>query len=484
MMTTKRLSAYFGIVALSLATLAAQAPPPDRSTPPAPGPTPVLRVPPVVKRALSNGIPVWVVEVHEVPVVALSLVVRSGSSADPTGKFGVANFVAAMLDEGAGTRSALELADAVDYLGASLTTSSSFDASNVRLEVPVARLGDAVPIAADVALRPAFPQEELERIRQERLTALLQARDDPASIVAAAFPRLVYGANHRYGTPAVGMPETVKGFSVDDLKSFHTAHYRPDNSALIVVGDITTDELMPQLESAFGAWKNPPGPKPTVTLPPAPQLKTRRVFLIDKPGAAQSQIRIGWIGVARSTPDYFAIDVMNTILGGSFTSRLNQNLREEHGYSYGARSGFDMRLSAGPFLAAAGVQTDKTAEALKEFFIELDGMRKPIPVDELNKAKSYVALGFLSEFETTADISRHLEEVLIYNLPDDYFASYIPRVQAVTAIEVQSVAERYIQPDKMAVVVVGDLKTIEAPIKALNLGPMRIVPLVEVMGTP
>jgi predicted Zn-dependent peptidase len=176
--------------------------------------------------------------------------------------------------------------------------------------------------------------------------------------------------------------------------------------------------------------------------------------------------------------------VTNTVLGGSFTSRLNQNLREQHGYSYGARSGFDMRLMPGPFQAAAGVQTDKTAEALKEFFIELDGIRKPIPADELNKAKNYVALGFPSEFETTSDISRHLEEVLIYNLPDDYFPSYIPKIQAVTPAEALRVAERYIQPTRMAVVVVGDAKSVEASIKALNLGPMRLVPLTEVMGTP
>jgi zinc protease len=190
-MLNTRICALFGFIGLALASLTAQTQLPDRSKPPALGSTPTLRVPPVVKRVLSNGVPVWMVEAHEIPVVALSLVIRSGSSADPAGKFGVANFVAAMLDEGAGTRSALEVADALDYLGASLTTSSSFDASSVRLEVPVARLPDALPIAADVAIRPAFPQKELERIRQERLTALLQARDDPAAIVAAAFPRLI-----------------------------------------------------------------------------------------------------------------------------------------------------------------------------------------------------------------------------------------------------------------------------------------------------
>jgi len=461
--------------------VAAQAP--DRSAPPKLGPTPTLRVPPVIKRTLSNGVPVWVVETHEVPVAALSLLVRSGSAADPAGKFGVGNLVSAMLDEGAGSRSALEIADEVDYLGASLATSSSFDASAVRLQVPVARLSDALPIMADVVLRPTFPQKDLDRIRQERLTALLQARDDPASIVATAFPRLVYGPLHRYGTSAVGMPEGVKSFTVEDLRSFYTAHYRPDNAAIIVAGDVRALAVMPLLESAFGGWKAPASPKPATMVPAAPQLTRRQVFLIDKPGAAQSQIRIGWIGVSRSTPDYFPLEVLNTILGGSFTSRLNQNLREEHGYSYGARSGFEMRAAAGPFFAAAGVQTDKTAEALQEFFNELNEIRAPISPAEVSKAKNYVALGFPSEFETSGDISRRLEELIVYSLPDAYFSSYIPKVQAVTAADVQRAAERYIQPDNMAVVVVGDAKVVEAPIKALNLGPMRLVPMAEVMGT-
>jgi predicted Zn-dependent peptidase len=219
-------------------------------------------------------------------------------------------------------------------------------------------------------------------------------------------------------------------------------------------------------------------------VPAAPQLTERRVFLIDKPGAAQSQIRIGWVGVARSTPDYFPITVMNTILGGAFTSRLNQNLREEHGYSYGARSGFDMRASAGPFQAAAGVQTDKTAESLTEFFNELEGIRAPVSEDELTKATNYVALGFPSEFETTGDMLRRLEELVVNDLPDEYFASYIPNIQAVSAADVQRVAERYVQPDKMAVVVVGDASVVEGPTRALELGPMRIVPVEEIMGNP
>jgi predicted Zn-dependent peptidase len=202
---------------------------------------------------------------------------------------------------------------------------------------------------------------------------------------------------------------------------------------------------------------------------------------VDKPDAEQSQIRIGWVGVPRSTPDYFPLLALNTVLGGSFTSRLNQNLREQHGYAYGASSFFDMRLSAGPFVAAAGVQTDKTAEALREFFHELNAILKPIPDDELSKAKNYVALGFPAEFETTGDLSRRLEEMLVYSLPDRYFAGYVDNVQAVTMDAVQKAAQRYIQPSRLAVVVVGDRRTIEPGIRALNLGPVRVMTVDEAL---
>jgi predicted Zn-dependent peptidase len=396
----------------------------------------------------------------------------------------VASFVSLMLDEGAGERDALAIADAIDYLGASLGSTNSFDSSSVRLEVPVSRLAEALPVMADVALRPTFPESELDRIRKERLTALLQARDDPASIAAAAFPRLVYGPTHRYGTAAIGTPDTIRALTVGDLRTFHATHYRPDNATLLVVGDVTADEVFPLVEEVFGTWRAPAGRKPATTIPAAPQLAGRQVFLIDKPGAAQSQVRIGWIGVSRATPDYFPITVLNTILGGAFTSRLNQNLREEHGYSYGARSGFTMRAAAGPFQAAAGVQTDKTAEALTEFFKELEGIGEPIPNNELAKARNYVALGFPSEFETTGDILRRLEERVVYDLPEDYFASYVPNIRAVDVTDVQRAAQRYVQPDNMAVVVVGDASIVEGPIRALELGPMRVVPLDEIMGKP
>ena len=462
-------------------SLSAQVPP-DRSKPPALAPPPVLSLPSIQKRTLPNGVGVWVVEAHEVPIVQVSLVVRAGAGDDPAGRFGAASLTAAMLDEGAGTRSALEIADAVELLGASLTTGASFDASAIRLNVPAARLDEALPIMADVALRPTFPEAELERLRLERLTALLQARDDPASIAGMAFPRIVFGGAHRYGTGAIGTEATVKALSAGDLRAFHAAHYQPPNATFVVVGDITADAVVPRLDKQFGAWQATAALRTPAAMPMAAQLTSRQIVIVDKPGAEQSQIRIGWVGVPRSTPDYFPPVVLNTVLGGSFTSRLNQNLREEHGYSYGASSAFDMRLSAGPFVAAAGVQTDKTAEALREFFNELTGIRMPIGAEELAKAKNYIALGFPAEFETSTDLSRRLEELVVYGLPDDSFDRYVPNVLAVTADAARKAADIYVQPSRFAVVVVGDRKAIEAPVRALNLGPVRVMSVDEALA--
>jgi len=466
--------------ALTTGVVAAQQAP-DRSHPPQPGPPATLRLPSIQKQKLSNGLAAWIVEDHKVPVAQVNLVALSGTANDPPGKYGVASFVAAMLEEGAGSRSALEIADAVDFLGADLGATTTSDVSAVRLHVPVARLADALPIMGDVALRPTFPRDELDRQRQQRLTSLLQGRDDPATIAAVAFSRVLYGKAHRYGTAQMGTAETIKTFTSDDLRAFYASAFRPDNATLLAVGDFNAATLVPLLEKTFGSWK-PAGAAAPEKLPAVEPPARRQIYLIDKPGAPQSQIRIGSIGVPRSTPDYFPITVMNTILGGSFTSRLNNNLREVHGYAYGAGSGFDMRLGAGPFFASAGVQTDKTAEALTEFFNELNGILKPVPAEELARAKNYVSLRYPSGFEATGDISRRLEDALVYHLPDDYFAKYVQNIQAVTAADVQRVAQKYVQPERAAVVVVGDLKTIEPRIRALNLGPITTLTIDDVFG--
>ena len=452
---------------------------PDRSKPPSIGPAPSLKLPQVEKRTLSNGLQVWVMGVHKVPTVHLELAIRTGVAADPQGKFGLSSLTADMLDEGAGSRSALEIADAVDYLGAELTTLGSVDATFVELHVPVARLADALPIMADVVARPTFPEAELKRLREERLASLLEMQDDPEQLIQVAFPRLVFGTQHRYGTPMIGTAATIKGFTTADLKAFHAAQFTPANAILVVAGDVTADAVVPMLEQALGGWKGPAGPK-APAVPAAAQLTARHVYLIDKPGAAQSQIRIGWIGVPRSTPDYFPLRVLNTILGEAFTSRLNTNLREVHGYAYGASSRFDMRLSAGAFSASAGVQTDKTGESVKEFFNELTRIHAPVGAEELEKARNYLALLMPRSFETTRGTADALAQAWIYGLPADYYTTFAERVRAVTAADVKRVADKYIQPDKLAVVIVGDRKTIEPAVKALNLGTLTVVEPAEI----
>jgi zinc protease len=470
------------IASVLLASAAVVAQKPDRSTPPALGPAPQVNLPQIQKRMLSNGLPVWIIEAHAVPLAQVNLLIKAGAGDDPAGKFGIASLTAAMLDEGAGTRTALQISDEVDLLGADLATTSSFDASAVRLNVPVARLKSALSLMADVALRPTFPAEELNRVRQERLTALLQAKDDPAAVAPLAFARTVFGPSHRYGTAAMGTESTNKAFTIADLKAFHNSMYQPSNATLIVVGDVRPADMVAQLEAQFGQWKSAAAAAPRRPVPEGTQLTAGQITIVDIPGAAQSQIRIGWVGVPRSTPDYFTLEVMNTILGGSFTSRLNQNLREEHQYAYGAGSRFDMRLSPGPFFATAGVQTDKTSEALTEFFNELDGMLKPVGADELTKAKNYIALSFPGTFETLGDLGSHIEEQVVYSLPETYFADYVRNIQAVTSAAVQKAASTYIQPKRFAVVVVGDRKTIEPGIRKLNLAPVRVLSVNEAIG--
>ncbi len=469
------------LVALVAAvTLGAQQAP-DRSKPPTLGAAPALNLPVVQKLTLANGLRVWVLEQHEVPIVQANLVVLSGASAELPGQFGGASFTAGMLVEGAAGKAALAVADSVEFLGAQLSTSAGFDSSTVRMSTPAAKLREALDLLADVALAPDFPAQELERLRTERLTGLLQARDDASSLAAIAYPRLLFGPEHRYGTAAVGTETSIATLGANELLTYHRSHYRPDNAVLVVVGDVTPAALIRLLDRRFATWKAAGPAAPPFPVRASPQPAKRQIYLVDKPGAAQSQIRVGLVGVPRSTPDYIALDVLNTILGGSFTSRLNQNLREKNGYSYGASSRFDMRRSAGPFQAGAGVQTDKTAEALKECFNELTAILTPVPADELEKAKNYAALSFGGEFETSGQLAAKLEEVAVYGLPDDVFTKYVGAVQATSAADLTRVAKQYLLLDRMVVVVVGDLAKIEEGIRATNLGPVSVVPLANVL---
>ncbi len=452
----------------------------DRSAPPLPGPPPLLDAPEFERFELPNGLEVVLMEKHQVPLVQLTLLVRAGSVDDPAGKTGLASLALDMMDEGAGGRDALELADAVDFLGASLSTSAGLHTASVDLFTPLSKLADALPLMADVALRPDFSGEELERLRINRLTNLVQSHDEPNAIAAALYSRTLFGADHPYGVRTAGTEASLRGFTAADLQQFHRTYFHPANAALIVVGDVTRSSIEPALTAAFGSWQAGENPKAVVT--PPRQVKGRTIYLVDKPGAAQSVIRIGRIGAARDTEDYYAMTVLNTILGGSFSSRLNQNLREDKGYSYGAGSSFGFRPVPGPFLATSAVQTDVTGPALAEFMTELRNIRNPIPADELDRAKNYEALQYPQSFQTVADVAGQIEDLLANALPADHFDTYQRRILAVTAADVQRAAKKYIDPDHLAIIVVGDRSIIEPQITALKLGKIEYLSVEDVLG--
>ncbi|HWC74220.1 MAG TPA: pitrilysin family protein [Gemmatimonadales bacterium] len=454
----------------------------DRSKPPALGPVQPLSLPPITRHTLSNGLPVLVMEKHQVPLVQVNLLVKSGSAMDPADKPGLASMTADMLEEGAGTRGALALADAIDFLGAEIDVTAEQHRIGVALHTPVARIDSALALMADVALRPTFPADELERLRRERLTDLAQEHDEPRAVARVLFMHSVFGDAHPYGRMTSGTEASLRAFTPDDFRRFHQAYFRPDNAALVVVGDVTADQILPKLEAAFGKWSAGGSASPPPRWSEASQVTGRQVFLADKPGAAQTEVIIGRVGVPRSTPDYYALTVLNTALGGSFTSRLNQNLREEKQYTYGAFSQFQYEKLAGPFFASAAVQTAVTDKALVEFMKELTRIRSGLTDDELVRAKNYVALRFPGRFQSIGTIARQLGDLVIYDLPLDYYNNYVQRIQAVTAADVKRVANQYIDPNKMVIVLVGDKAKIEAGVRALKLGTIRTLTIDEVLG--
>ena len=444
----------------------------DRTRPPVLGPPPKVSLPPIVTRELPNGLKLMIVEHHELPIADFVLLVGSGGTSDPSGKMGVANLTAAMLREGTTTRQSLEIADQMAFLGVRLSSGSNWESSTLSLHTPTAQLDSALALFADIALRPSFPANEFDRIKQTRLTELLQLKDQGPAIANIAYPAIVYGGSHPYGARLLGTEETVKGLSVADLQSYYGANFRPNNSTLIVVGDVTPAQVEQKVNQFFGGWQR--GNVTPVTYNDPPKAGPTTIYLIDKPGAAQSSFRIATVGVPRSTKDYFALTVMNTILGGSFTSRLNNNLRETKGYTYGARSQFDMRRSAGPFIASAEIVAAKTDSALIEFMKELNAIRQSVPAEELSKAKRYLQLALPADFETTQQIAGALVPVAMYGLPLDYYNNYVQNIEAITSADVERVARQYVNPGSLAVVIVGDRKSIESTLKAANIGPISI----------
>ncbi|HEX2189299.1 MAG TPA: pitrilysin family protein, partial [Longimicrobiaceae bacterium] len=442
------------------------------ATAPVPGPVPTLTVPKPVRRVLPNGLTVLYAPQRELPMVAAVLVTRGGTGDEPAELPGLAAFTAAMLDEGAAGKSALEIAGELESLGASLNTTAGWDAAQTSLLVLRKNLPGALRVMADVVTRPGFPEAEVQRIRQERTINLRRAADAPSAIAANAFTALSYPGGHPYGRFA-----TVEGTERTDRESmsaFHERFYAPEGATLILTGDVDPDAVQPLVEAAFGGWRSGE-PQPTYEVAAAQPARARTIYLVDKPGAPQSEVRIGHPVAPRDTPDYFPLTVLNTLLGGPFVgSRLNANLREKHGYTYAAGSLLSLRRSAGPIMAVAAVATPKTDSSVIEFMRELERLREePVPEDELHGAKQFLALGLPARLETPPDVAARLAELVVAGVPTDFYDTYVQRVMAVTPDDVLRVARQYLHPDRAVVVVVGDRAAVEPGLRALGFGAVE-----------
>jgi zinc protease len=403
---------------------------------------------------LPNGFTVLVSERPGLPLVSASLVVRTGSGANPLDRPGLANFTAAMLDEGTASRTALQIADEVARLGGSLTTTSTMDASQVMVASLRRNFPAMLDLLADVVRRPAFPAEEVERQRASRLASLVQQRENPSAVAATAMAAALYGTGHPYGFVELGTEASNRAMSRDEMQKFWAQNFVPNNAALVVSGRIGVDDLRPLVEKAFGDWAQGTPAQPALG---APQSTSAKVVVVDKPGAPQTQLRVVSIGLPRATPDYEPVRVMNETLGGLFSSRINLNLRERHGYTYGASSQFVFRRAPGPFVVAAGVRTDVTAAAVEEIFKEIQAMRETdVTAEELSLAKDSLVRSLPADFETADRVTSSTANIYIYDLGLDYYTRLPARFAAVTAETVKAMAAKHVLPEKLIVVAVGD----------------------------
>jgi predicted Zn-dependent peptidase len=443
----------------------------DRTKVPSLGKPPVLKLPVITTAKLANGVGIQLVGQHEVPLVQVTLIVTGGSRLDGTAP-GLAAFTTRLLTEGAGTRDANALQSELAFLGASLFANASSEFVSVSLNVPKKSLGAALDLMADVVLRPTFKASEVRKQRDLVLASILQRKDQPTQLAAIAFNQVMFPAGHPYHDPASGDSVTVAALDSAKVASFYRRSFVPARAKFVVVGDVSAAELQTLLAPRFGGWRAnaEPLPVPAVT-GKATSNDAIKVYLVDKPGAAQSVITIGAPGVDRLSPDYAALVVMNTILGGSFSSRLNSNLRETKGYTYGINSSFRWSPIAGPFSVSSSVRTNVTDSSLVEIFKELRSIRDtPVDAAELDRAKNYVALALPARFETNAQVANQLVDLGQYGLPVTAVADLGPKLLAVTAADVQRVARQYLPADKVTVVVVGDLAKIQSGIEALELG--------------
>ncbi len=440
----------------------------DRSRLPVPGKTPPFHFPAIERSTLSSGLRVWSVRHTSIPVATVMLLVRRGSADDPPGKEGLAAITADMLDEGTGALSSIEIHEKLARIGAQLDSDIGPDATLFTITVLSRFLQPAVSLLADIVVRPTLREEDFARVRQLRLHRLMQLKDMPGAVADRAFMRLLYG-QQPYGHTPLGNEASLTAITVDDVRAFHAANVRPGDATLVVTGDCLHAEVEALAASFFDGWTAGTGtPLPVVGELPTPP----RLNVIPRSGAPQSELRIGHVGVARNTPDYHALVAANMVLGGQFVSRINLNLREEKGFTYGARTSFDFRRLPGPFSLQVSVQTAATVEAIHESMHEIAAIRdaRPVSVDELSLGVAALTRGYARNFETAEQLARAATQLALYDLPDNYFDEFVLRVEAVTVDDVTRVAQQYLSPDRITTLIVGDYSAVSRGLLTLKLG--------------
>jgi zinc protease len=429
--------------------------------------------PTVHHSVLQNGLRVAVAPIPRLPIVSVVALIDTGDSWDTSGSEGVASLAAQALGEGTHRLDGAALTDAFEMLGSGLDTGTSWDDTTAELTVTPGRLEAAVALVGEVLTSPAFDAREVERLKSERLADLLQQQTEPRSLADDKFSEFLYAAGSRYAVPRAGSAKTVRGIDTNQLRQFHGRHYMPAATTLILAGDVSAVLGATLAERTLGAWKG--------TAPSGKQLDDHarvnqaRVHVVNKAGAPQTELRVGHRGVPRNTADYFPILVMNALLGGLFTSRINLNLREKNAFTYGARSVFEWRRAAGPFMVSTAVKTDVTDAATREILREISKLREEtVTAEELSLATAYLDGVFPIRFETTSAVADAIAMAAVYGLGDDYFTCYREQVRAVTAADVRRAAETYLRPDELLVVAVGDADAIQRPLEALGLGPTEL----------
>jgi len=447
--------------------------PVDRSRLPEPGPEPAFAFPIARKQQLDNGLRLWTVQRNQLPLVSVVLLLPAGAVLDPPSMPGLAAITADMLDEGSGRRSAIEMQEELARLGTDLDTEAGPDAIVLSMTMLDRFLPDALRLLADIVCRPRLGDADVARVRELRMNRLRQIKDAPGANAEAVFSRAIFGA-HAYGHLPIGTSASLERIGTGDITAFHASAYQPGSATMILVGAADPDRATRLVSDTFGSWQPAAAPAPAAPDGPAapPDSPSPRLLLVDRPGAAQTELRIGHVAVPRRTPDFHALVLLNAVLGGHFMSRINLNLREQRGLTYGARSAFDFRRQAGPFSVQTSVQTSATAEAIREVLAELHAIRheRPATDEELILSKATLTKGYPRNFETTGQVARGLAQLALYELPDDTFAAFSPRVRALDRDAVTLAATRHLDPDRSVVVAVGDRAQIEDDLRRLGLG--------------